>query len=143
MPVRTAPPLRGTETVLVAEDDAALRRLVTMVLDHYGYDVIEAVDGAHALEQYFLHRDRIRLAILDGIMPKKNGFDVFAEIRRADPDLAVIIVSGYAEGIFRKNDSGGDDFTYLRKPVLPRQLAEKVRNELDKRIAREKAEGER
>jgi hypothetical protein len=77
---------RGTETILVAEDNADLRRLVTKVLTRHGYRAIEAVDGEDAINKHRKHKG-IDLVIVDSVMPKKNGREVYEEIRKADPGL--------------------------------------------------------
>ena len=72
---------RGTETILLAEDNETVRLLNRNVLQEFGYTVIEAVDGKEALQKFREHRDRISLFILDVIMPKKNGKEVFEEMK--------------------------------------------------------------
>ncbi len=68
-----APPRGGSETVLVGEDDAALRRLSAEVLGYYGYQVIKAVDGQDAVDKFVEYGESIDLVILDAIMPKKTA----------------------------------------------------------------------
>ena len=81
-------PLRGgAETILLGEDDAALLRLSTKVLKHYGYRVIEAVDGQDAVDKFIEYGDSIHLVILDAIMPRKNGREACQEMRMVRPDL--------------------------------------------------------
>ena len=90
----------GSETILVAEDDAALRKLTETVLRNYGYSVISAVDGIDAVTKYGENRDIVKLIILDGIMPGMNGKEVYQEIRILTPTIKTIIASGYARGRF-------------------------------------------
>ena len=126
-------PLRGgTETVLVAEDDPSLRKLSTTVLRAYGYNVIEAVDGEEAVNKFIENKDRIHLAVLDGIMPKKNGKEVYDEIILLKPDTKVIFMSGYSEDIFNAKSIKDKGLTYMLKPVSPADLLRKVREVLDK-----------
>src|SRR6185369_11586399 len=99
-----AAPLRyGAETILVGEDDAALRRLTVMVLGHYGYRVIEAVDGQDAINRFLEFQDSIQLVILDLVMPNKNGKVACDEMKLLRPDLKVIFTSGYARDIMDEN----------------------------------------
>ncbi len=122
----------GTETILVAEDDALLRKLTVNVLSHYGYTVIEAVDGEEAVCKFIENSDRIQLVLLDGIMPKKNGKEAYEEIKRLRPDIRVIFASGYSEEIFSKDGIWDTDANFLFKPVSPSDMIKKVRQVLDK-----------
>jgi len=121
----------GNETILIAEDDASIRNLSTLALTHYGYKVIEAVDGEDAAAKYREHRNEIKLVILDGIMPKKGGKEAFEEIRRINPDMKAIFLSGYSEDIFSTSGMSGLQAMFLQKPVRPSSLAKKVREALD------------
>jgi len=121
----------GTETILIAEDDDALRKLSHTVLSHYGYHVIEAVDGEDAVRKFADHLKDIKLVILDGIMPKKNGREAYDEIRRLCPDMKAIFVSGYAEDIFARSGFPGGNAVFIQKPVTPTDLLRKVRAVLD------------
>jgi two-component system, cell cycle sensor histidine kinase and response regulator CckA len=121
----------GTETVLIAEDDAAVRALVKEALEQSGYTVIEAVDGEDAVSVFAKNRDRVRLLILDVIMPKKNGKQVYEEIRRDRPDVKVIFSSGYTADILYKKRFLDGDFSFIPKPVSPAKLLRLVRETLD------------
>jgi PAS domain S-box-containing protein len=121
----------GTETLLLAEDDASLRKMSVALLRHHGYAVLEAADGAEALRVFSEHRDRIRLVLLDGIMPHRNGKEVFDEIRGERPGMRAIIMSGYAEEMFA--DGGVPaGAVFLQKPVRPDALLRAVREALDR-----------
>jgi CheY-like chemotaxis protein len=121
----------GSETILVAEDNTALRELTLRVLHKYGYNVIEAVDGADAVARYIKHKDQVQLIILDAIMPKKNGKVVYQEIRSINPSIKAIFVSGYAEDIIIKEGLLEPDINFLLKPINPSDLVKKVREVLD------------
>jgi two-component system, cell cycle sensor histidine kinase and response regulator CckA len=86
----------GNETILVAEDEASLRKLTKTVLESFGYRVILAKDGEDAITKFMEHRERIRLVMLDMIMPKKSGKEVCEVIRKIDPRMKVLFASGYA-----------------------------------------------
>jgi CheY-like chemotaxis protein len=121
----------GNETVLLAEDDAATRNLVREILQETGYRVIEAVDGQQAVEQLERHLASIQLAILDVIMPKLNGREVYQKITELKPELPVIFTSGYAADAFREGERPEQDFNFLAKPVTPEKLLGMIRKVLD------------
>lgn len=126
------PPLRGgSETILISEDDAALRDLAVTMLRHYGYTVIEAADGIDAVARFVENRDRIRLVILDAIMPKLGGKDAWMEMRALNPDIKVIFISGYAEDMFAKAGVPQEGAVFLQKPIPPSALVRKIREMLD------------
>ncbi len=122
----------GTETILIAEDDATLRKLSATILSHYGYKVIEAVDGEDAIRKFVENCEIFKLVILDGIMPKKNGREAFEEIRRTCPDMKAIFLSGYAEDIFTHEGIPDGIAVFIQKPIKPDALLRKVRDVLDK-----------
>jgi signal transduction histidine kinase len=123
----------GTETILVGEDDAALRMLSKNVLGHYGYQVIEAVDGQDAVNKFIAHGASIDLVILDAIMPNKNGKQACDEMRMLRPDLQVLFVSGYTKDIFADGKVFDSNTVFAQKPVSPDVLLAMVRDLLDKR----------
>jgi two-component system cell cycle sensor histidine kinase/response regulator CckA len=131
---RTAlhPVSSGTETILVSEDDAAVSKIMKEVLEQFGYAVIEAVDGEDAISKFKNNRDRVKLLILDVIMPKKNGKEVYEEIRKDRPDVKVIFSSGYMTDILQKKGALEGDLNFIPKPVSPTELLRKVRETLDK-----------
>ena len=122
----------GVETILVGEDDAALLRLSKKVLNHYGYNIIEAVNGQDAVEKFVTYQDSIHLVILDAIMPKKNGREACQEMRMVRPDLKAVFVSGYAKDIFTGGNALDGNSIFIQKPVSPNELVAKVREMLDK-----------
>jgi PAS domain S-box-containing protein len=131
-PVLTGAREGGTDTILIAEDDPDVRRLMTQILQPYGYSTLEAVDGEDAVRLFREHRERIDLVILDVVMPKKNGKEVFEEIRGSRHDARVIFISGYTGDIVL--DKGVEDKTtdFLQKPLSPDGLLAKVREVLDR-----------
>jgi two-component system cell cycle sensor histidine kinase/response regulator CckA len=121
----------GTETILVAEDDEALRTLAVNVLENAGYEVIAARDGMEAMQKFREDKDRIVLALLDVIMPKKNGPEVYREIMAQAPGLKVIFMSGYTEGAFDLSDPQAKKAVFLQKPISPDEMLRRIRAELD------------
>lgn len=121
----------GTETILLAEDDSTLRTLMSTVLRNQGYRVIEAIDGADAIQHYGSNRDIIQLVVLDGIMPKKNGKEALDEIRLINPEVKALFVSGYPEDIISKQGILESGIHFSLKPLSPSALLKKVRELLD------------
>jgi PAS domain S-box-containing protein len=127
---------RGTETVLIAEDDAQVRALIKELLGSFGYTVLEAKDGEDAIRVFHENREGIQLLILDVIMPKKNGKDVYDEIRKVRPDTKVIFTSGYDNNVIHKKGVLEERLDFISKPILPDKLLRKVREVLDRRNIR-------
>ncbi|MDA8239637.1 MAG: PAS domain S-box protein [Nitrospiraceae bacterium] len=122
----------GNETVLVAEDDASLRRLTRIVLESFGYDVITAVNGEDAITTFMANRDKIALVVLDMIMPKKNGKEVGEAIREISSQTKILFVSGYTTDTFQNGELIESGFDFIHKPVQPEDLLRKVREILDR-----------
>jgi PAS domain S-box-containing protein len=117
-----------SQTVLLVEDEDVVRRLVKQVLEQNGYTVLEAHDGQEALE---LGRGRaIDLLLTDMVMPKLGGLEVATALREAQPELKVIYMSGYAEGVLEPGVLGSST-RLLEKPFGFAALTEQVRNLLD------------
>ncbi|WP_328758781.1 PocR ligand-binding domain-containing protein [Geomonas diazotrophica] len=127
-----AAPVPGTETVLVAEDDASVRGLVESLLKKYGYRVVLAVDGGDCVQKFLEHRGRIDLVLMDVIMPGKNGREAFEEIRRIDPAAKVLYSSGYTADFMKKRGVFDESVDLIMKPVQPMALLHKVREVLDR-----------
>ncbi|MBI5749612.1 MAG: PAS domain S-box protein [Nitrospinae bacterium] len=86
-------PKGGTETVLVAEDDRAVRKLTRSILERFGYKVIMVEDGEDAIEKFMENKEEIQLLLLDVIMPKKNGKEVYEEIKKINPGIKTLFLS--------------------------------------------------
>ncbi len=112
----------GTETILIGEDDTQVRNLMKEILSNAGYQIIEAVDGDDAIEVFNKNKDSIHLLILDVIMPKKNGKEVYAEIKKVKSDIKVIFVSGYSADIIHKKGILEVGMDFISKPVSPDEL---------------------
>ncbi|MDA8412815.1 MAG: response regulator [Desulfobacteraceae bacterium] len=124
-------PALGDETILVADDDFQLRELMKLTLNEFGYSVIIANDGIDALERFRENRDSIKLVIMDVIMPKMNGKEVYDEIRKIAPAVKAIFMSGYTNDIIHGQGILDQRLEFIPKPMNPRQLLVKVRTVLD------------
>ena len=121
----------GTETILVIEDDTQVRASTKKVLERVGYRVIEAVDGRDALRVFTDYKNIIDLVILDVIMPKKNGKEVYEDLKKEQPGVKVLFTSGYTADIIEKKGILKDSQNFILKPATPRKLLEKVRDILN------------
>jgi PAS domain S-box-containing protein len=124
-------PSRGTETILLAEDDESVRSLSKTVLAEFGYTVIEAVDGEDAVIKFKENKDIIQLLLFDLIMPKMSGKEAYDEIRKIKPDMKVIFASGYAPDLVLQKASLENGALLIFKPVSPMKLLRMVRSVLD------------
>lgn len=121
----------STETVLLAEDDDRVRKLIKDILEHRGYHIIEAEDGEIAIEKFRENQAQVALLLLDVIMPKKNGKDVYDEINRMKPGIKAIFLSGYTADIIQKKGIIDSGLGFIMKPVSIKNLLDKVRAVLD------------
>ncbi|TAN41983.1 MAG: PAS domain S-box protein [Nitrospirae bacterium] len=125
-------PIGGNETILLAEDDEAVRNMTKTVLEQFGYTVLEAGDGQEAVRMYEENRDRIHLLLFDLIMPKKTGKVAYDEIKAMSPGVKALFASGYAPDVVRQKVLLEDGLSLVLKPVTPAELLKKVRETLDK-----------
>lgn len=121
----------GTETVLLAEDDPAVNNFHRTLLEGAGYTVITAVDGGDALDKFAEHEGVIKLLILDVIMPKFNGKNVLDIIRKSNPKMKALFMSGYSADILDVEGICRGKTSLLMKPVDPAVFLNKVREALD------------
>jgi two-component system cell cycle sensor histidine kinase/response regulator CckA len=121
----------GTETILLAEDEANLRYLARQFLEKQGYRVIEAVDGAAAMQIAVAHEGIIHLLLTDVIMPGMNGRELAQRISEIRPNTKVLYMSGYTENVIGHNGTLDADVRLLQKPFTLRDLKNTVREVLD------------
>jgi len=126
-----APARGGSETVLLAEDNADVRSLARGVLEAAGYRVVEAQDGEEAVRLFEEHRDAVRLCLFDVVMPRTSGKDAIEQIRERHPDARVVFMSGYAADLLAAPAGACPGCTLLAKPLLPQELLRAVRDALD------------
>jgi len=127
-----APPrdVTGQDTILLVEDEEAVRSFAARALRMRGYNVLEASGGEEALEIVKKAAAPIHLLITDVVMPNMDGPTLVRAVKRIRPDMAVIFMSGYAEEAFRRNDEKAEDLHFLPKPFGLKQLAAKVKEVL-------------
>ncbi|HVY20902.1 MAG TPA: response regulator [Bauldia sp.] len=122
--------LTGTATILLVEDEEAVRAFAARALQSRGYKVHEAGSGVEALEVMQESGGAIDLVVSDVVMPELDGPSMLREMRKTRPDMKIIFVSGYAEEAFRKNLPEGEKFSFLPKPFSLKQLAVAVKETL-------------
>ena len=124
-------PLGGRETILLAEDEAAVRRLISTLLKRYGYTIIEAINGEDAISKFKEHGDGVHLLLFDLVMPRMNGKTAMDAIREINPDIKGIFISGYAPENIQQKDLLDVKTEVLFKPVSPKDLLHAIRRTLD------------
>ncbi len=129
----------GTETILLVEDEANLRYLARQFLEKQGYKVIDAADGAVAMQIAVAHEGVIHLLLTDVIMPGMNGRELAQRISEIRPNVKVLYMSGYTENVVGHNGMLDAGVRLLQKPFSLRNLKSKVREVLDARPALEVA----
>jgi two-component system cell cycle sensor histidine kinase/response regulator CckA len=132
---KAAPSYRGTETILLAEDNDLVRKLTRSVLEHYGYNLLEARNGEEAYRLGKGYEGPIHLLLTDVVMPGVSGQALAEQIKFIRPEIEVLFMSGYSEeATLRPGDPGlGDHF--LQKPFSPSELGKRVRELLNLRSA--------
>ena len=125
-------PVRGgTETILLAEDHAGICEMAQSVLAAKGYHILIAHDGEEAIETFQANRDSISLVLLDVIMPRRSGPEVFAAIKTLNPNVSVVFATGYSNELAALADLVEHGAAILRKPYAPSALCRRVREVLD------------
>jgi two-component system, cell cycle sensor histidine kinase and response regulator CckA len=122
----------GTETILLVEDERAVRALTRVLLERQGYHVIEAANGVEALSLWEKHKEKIQLLLTDIVMPEGiSGRDLATRLRGENQKLRVIFTSGYSADIAGRELSLQEGQNYIQKPSAPHQLLQIVRHSLD------------
>jgi len=137
-PAEVAPPAdgtvelpRGSETLLLVEDDELVRNLVGMILRKCGYAVLEASDGQEALRVSGGHPGPVHLMVADVVMPRMNGHELAQRLTPLRPEMKVLYISGYANDADVRQDALEGDIHLLQKPFTPEVLARRVREVID------------
>lgn len=121
----------GTETILVVEDEELLRTLIQSLLENNGYTVLTAKDGEEAVELYRQAKDKIDLVLMDVGLPKLDGRGVFFGLRALNPNVKVILASGYLEPHIKTELMNAGAREFVQKPYIPNEVLMKIRKIID------------
>jgi CheY-like chemotaxis protein len=121
----------GRETVLVAEDEPAVRQMACRVLETHGYTVLEAPDGPTAEQLFHTRADSIQLLLTDVMMPEMNGMELYRRLSSLRSGLKVLFMTGYAHDLLERYGKEGLEVPVLNKPFTIAHLTQKVREVLD------------
>ncbi len=119
------------ETILIVDDEDVVRRAVIRLLSRFGYEVLQASDGAEAVATFEANRERIAITVLDMVMPRESGDVAFHRIRHLAPDARILLASGHAanetvEGLILEGAVG-----FVQKPYRIAHLNKLIRQALD------------
>jgi len=123
----------GSETILVAEDEAPVRKILVRTLEKYGYRVLNAMNGVEAVQVAWNYKDPIHLLLTDTVMPKMNGKELADELRKSRPKIKIIFVSGYPREVLSRQGSIDPAIHLIQKPFELEDLAHQVRKILDEK----------
>jgi len=121
----------GTEVILLAEDEEELRNLFRSVLEENGYTVLEAANGEDAISTFHTFSKAINLLILDVIMPKRNAREVYDAVKKENPGMKFLFVSGHGQETIKESGIEGENVTILTKPSSLPKFLKAVRKVLD------------
>jgi DNA-binding NtrC family response regulator len=124
---------RGSETVLLVEDEEGLRTLAREVLELQGYTLIEASNPGEALALLEAHHGPIQLLVTDVVMPQMSGRELASRVAAARPETRILYMSGYTDDAIIRHGVLDPGTPFLQKPFAPDSLARKVRDALDAR----------
>jgi two-component system, cell cycle sensor histidine kinase and response regulator CckA len=131
-PSHKRPPAKGTETLLVVEDEHAVGELVRGVLESAGYTVLLASRGEEAIQVASARRNAIDLLLTDVVMPQMGGREVAKAVEKIDPKIKIVYMSGYAEKVIVHQGILEPGAVLIQKPFTPDTLIRKIREVLDK-----------
>jgi CheY-like chemotaxis protein len=125
-PAVVAPIETGPATVLLVEDEPMVRELARRVLERAGYTVVDASDGAHAIEVSRSGLDAVDLLVTDVVMPRMGGWELAERLLAERPELRVLFISGYADEAIDMQEVAGRPVSFLQKPFTPQELVNRV-----------------
>jgi CheY-like chemotaxis protein len=124
----------GVETILVVDDEPALREMAGLILKNSGYSVLYAKDGREAVEIFRQDLQKVGAVLLDMTMPVMGGHEAFELIRNLQPGVPIVVTSGYSESGMR-DELGGDAVAgYIHKPYTAAKLVECIQNALQRSV---------
>ncbi len=121
---------RGSGSILLAEDDAAVRQTTQRMLQHAGYSVVTAVDGQAALDVIHASTVPFDLLLTDVVMPRLSGSELVSHVTRSHPEIAVLFMSGYADDVVVQENLAAHSITLIQKPFSAAVLLAEVRRAL-------------
>jgi len=124
-------PARGSETILLVEDEAGVRRLIRAVLERHGYTVLEAPDGMEALRISAGHSGPVDVLVTDVVMPQISGSELADRLAAFYPNMKVLFMSGYADDEIVRKGVSEDGRIFLQKPFTPEAVTSRIRDLLD------------
>ncbi len=125
-PIETLPKGKG-ETIIIAEDEPQVRKSIRVFLQGCGYKIIEAENGEEAIVKFRESEATVSLVLLDVMMPVKNGREAYEEIKKLDPDIKAIFMSGYTDDVMSRMGILEEGFEFISKPLNPDTLTRKIR----------------
>ena len=123
---------KGTETILITDDEASIRKLIRDTLEPLGYTIFEAADGEEALALFNRTEAKIDMLFTDVIMPKMNGKKLAETLLAQNPQLKVLYMSGYTDNVIVHQGVLDDNVEFINKPLVPSILTKKIREVLAK-----------
>jgi two-component system, cell cycle sensor histidine kinase and response regulator CckA len=124
---------QGSETVLLAEDEGPVRKVLVRTLEKYGYRVLEASNGLEAVQKAWDYKDTIHLLLTDTIMPKMNGKELADELKKSRPKMKVVFISGYPREVLSQQGVLHAGIHLIQKPFELEDLAREIRKILDEK----------
>lgn len=118
---------KGTGTILVVDDDPTVRAVTSRMVEACGFSVLQAVDGRHGVEVFTEKREQIRAVVLDMTMPNLNGQEAFEAMRKIEPGIKVLLMSGFSEYATSERFNGKSPSSFLQKPFKPEDLSNKLK----------------
>jgi len=125
----------GMETILLVEDDPSVRQVACRILRRKGYTVVEASNGAQALQRCAEQAREFDLIVTDLVMPEMGGLELAKRIRQTNPDTLILFTSGYTEDAVQRRSFLEPGAAFIEKPFTPARLAQRAREVLDSRLA--------
>jgi two-component system, cell cycle sensor histidine kinase and response regulator CckA len=124
----------GTETILLVEDEPSVRQVASRILRRKGYMVVEASNGAEALQRCAEQAQEFDLIITDIVMPEMGGLELARRVRQTNPDVLILFTSGYTEDAVQRRSFLEPGAAFIEKPFTPARLAQRTREVLDSRL---------
>ncbi len=127
----TKTPVKGSETVLLAEDEHQIRKLIKRMLEKNGYKVLEAENGGSAYLKCKKYEEDIHLLLTDVVMPEMNGNELYEQISTMKPGIKVLYMSGHIENTIVQCNIQKENAAFIQKPFEPKDLINKLREVLE------------